>query len=418
LEYQEENIKALSHIQRASLITMLQEMQKLYKELRTLATKLNRIHSPLPTFFDIEKMPENKRFHWWDIEHLKGVLVTFIIFWTATYFWIEFNPAGGFMIVALATGLSVLTTFTPLKPSMLIVVLSLSFVFATLMYVAVLPNLHYGWELGLFIFVYSFISFHFVNPKLTVFFLIGLFTFNIANTMYYDFGIFLLVLMMFYLFLILLHIFYYIPFSTKPEHMFTTMKDRFFYLAQKMMERGRKEQQGKVSWFVSLAANYSEMHLMSTVQKMQLWANEINVKYFETIDKDKLLAFTKESEKFAYLVELLYHKDLTMKHNPLMRIVGMNYTLPYLSELLAEYAKGKEKIDIDLFWSDKGQAVDAVEAFLSEVLGDIVFESYSKSDIVQLYENISLRKNVWLSFFTCQEMMKELDFHVLKQSRF
>ncbi|HEY9128622.1 MAG TPA: hypothetical protein VIN02_02180, partial [Sulfurovum sp.] len=93
-------------------------------------------------------------------------------------------------------------------------------------------------------------------------------------------------------------------------------------------------------------------------------------------------------------------------------------TLPYLSELLAGYAKGKEKIDIDLFWSDKGEAVDAVEAFLSEVLGDVDFESYSKSDIVQLYENISLRKNVWLSFFTCQEMMKELDFHVLKQSRF
>jgi len=418
LEYQEENIKALSHIQRASLITMLQELQKLYKEVRTLATKLNRIHSPLPTFFDIEKMPENKRFLWGDIEHLKGVLVTFIIFWTATYFWIVFNPAGGFMIVALATGLSVLTTFTPLKPSMLIVVLSISFVFATLMYIAVLPNLRYGWELGLFIFIYSFISFHFVNPKLTVFFLIGLFTFNIANTMYYDFGIFLLVLLMFYLFLILLHIFYYIPFSTKPEHMFRTMKDRFFYLAQKMMERGRKEQQGKVSWFISLAAKYSEMHLMSTVQKMQLWANEINVKYFDTIDKDKLLAFTKESEKFAYLVELLYHKDLMMKNNPLIRIVGMNYTLPYLSERLGEYAKGNVRLEVDYFWSDKGQVVHTVEDFLSQVLGDIDFESYAKSDIVELYENISLRKNVWLSFFNCQEMMKELDFDVLKQSRF
>ena len=418
LEYQEENIKALSHIQRASLITMLQEMQKLYKELRTLATKLNRIHSPLPTFFDIEKMPENKRFLWGDIEHLKGVLVTFIIFWTATYFWIAFNPAGGFMIVALATGLSVLTTFTPLKPSMLIVVLSISFVFATLMYIAVLPNLRYGWELGLFIFVYSFISFHFVNPKLTVFFLIGLFTFNIANTMYYDFGIFLLVLLMFYLFLILLHIFYYIPFSTKPEHMFTTMKDRFFYLSQKMLERGRKVQQGKVSWFVSLTAKYGEIHLMSTIQKMQLWANNINVKYFNTIDKDKLLAFTKESEKFAYLVELLYHKDLIMKNNPLIQIVGMNYTLPSLSEPLGEYAKGKEKLEVDLFWSDKGQAVHAVEDFLSQVLGDIDFESYTKSDIVELYENISLRKNVWLSFFNCQEMMKELDFNTLKSSRF
>lgn len=418
LKYQTGKIKALSHIERASLITTMQDMQKLYKELRTLATKLNRIHSPLPTFFDIENLPDNKRFIWGDIEHLKGVLVTFIIFWTATFFWIQFNPSGGFMIVALATGLSVLTTFTPIKPSMLIVVFSISFIFATFMYVAILPNLHYGWELGLFIFIYSFVSFHFINPKMTIFFLIGLFTFNIANTMYYDFGIFLLVLLMFYLFLILLHIFYYIPFSTKPEYLFIVMKNRFFYLTQKMLERGRKEQQGKVSWFVILAAKYSEMHLMSTVQKMQLWANDVNVKYFDTIDKEKLFAFTKESEKFAYLVKLLYHRDLMMKHNPLIRILGKNYTLPYLSDLLGEYAKGKNINEVDNFWKDTQQTVHAVEAYLSGVLEGIDFELYSKKDIAELYENISLRKNVWLSLLNCQKMMKELDFNALKVSRF
>lgn len=418
LKYQTGKIKALSHIERASLITTMQDMQKLYKELRTLATKLNRIHSPLPTFFDIENLPDNKRFIWGDIEHLKGVLVTFIIFWTATFFWIQFNPSGGFMIVALATGLSVLTTFTPIKPSMLIVVFSISFIFATFMYVAILPNLHYGWELGLFIFIYSFVSFHFINPKMTIFFLIGLFTFNIANTMYYDFGIFLLVLLMFYLFLILLHIFYYIPFSTKPEYLFIVMKNRFFYLTQKMLERGRKEQQGKVSWFVTLSAKYSEIHLMSTVEKMQLWANDVNVKYFDTIDKEKLFAFTKESEKFAYLVELLYHRDLMMKHNPLIRILGKNYTLPYLSDLLGEYAKGKNINEVDNFWKDTQQTVHAVEAYLSGVLEGIDFELYSKKDIAELYENISLRKNVWLSLLNCQKMMKELDFNALKVSRF
>lgn len=418
LTYQTGKIKALSHIERASLITTIQDMQKLYKELRTLATKLNRIHSPLPTFFDIEKLPDNKRFIWGDIEHFKGVLVTFLIFWTATFFWIQFNPAGGFMIVALATGLSVLTTFTPIKPSMLIVVFSISFIFATFMYVAILPHLHYGWELGLFIFIYSFVSFHFINPKMTIFFLIGLFTFNIANTMYYDFGIFLLVLLMFYLFLILLHIFYYIPFSTKPEHLFMVMKNRFFYLTQKMLERGRKEQQGKVSWFLTLVAKYSEMHMMSTVQKMQLWANDVNVKYFDTIDKEKLFAFTKESEKFAYLVELLYHRDLMMKHNPLIRILGKNYTLPYLSDLLGEYAKGKSYNEVDNFWKDTQQTAHAVEAYLSGVLEGIDFELYSKKDIAELYENISLRKNVWLSLLNCQKMMKELDFNALKESRF
>lgn len=417
-EYQTEMIKELSHLNRASLITTMQDMKKLHDELRTLATKLNRIHSPLPTYFDSEEMPKNKRFVWGDIEHLKGVLITFIIFWAATYFWIHMNPMGGFMVVALATGLSVLTTFSPIKPSMLIIVFTASFIFATFMYVAVLPHLHYGWELGLFIFVYSFISFHFVNAKISIFFLLGLFTLNIMNTMYYDFGIFLLVLLMFYMFLMLLHIFYYIPFSTRPEHLFMDMKSRFFKLSQNMLDAGRKHQEGKGSWFVRLKAKYAQDHLMGTVKKMQLWASKIDETYFDTLNKEKLLAFTKESEKFAYLVELLYQRDLSIQNNPLIENLVENYTLPKFSELLGQYVKGTEVKDIDAFWKDKEQIVEAVEETLSKVLGEIDVVHYSKKDMAELYENISLRRNVWLSLLDCQEIMSEIDFNALKQSRF
>lgn len=417
-EYLSEKIKDLSHLERASLITTIQDMKKLHDELRTLAMKLNRIHSPLPTYFDSEEMPQNKRFIWGDVEHLKGSLITFLIFWAATFLWITMNPPGGFMIVALATGLSVLTTFSPLKPSILIIIFSLSFIFATFMYVAVLPHLHYGWELGLFIFLYSFISFHFINQKISIFFLLGLFTFNIMSPMYYDFSIFLLILLMFYLFLMLLHLFYFIPFSTRPEHLFMDMKNRFFKLSYNMLDAGRKYQEGKGSWFVRQKAKYAEVHLLGTVKKMQLWASKIDDSYFDTINKAKLLSFTKASEKFAYLVDLLYHRDLMMQNNPLVKNLIENYTLPKFSDLLDEYSKGKEVKDIEAFWKDKDQIIEVVEKTLAKVLGEIDTDVYSKKDIAELYENISLRRNVWLSLFDCQEIMSEIDFNGLKQSRF
>ena len=418
LEYQTKKIKTLSQLERASFVTTVQDMKKLHETLRALATKLNRIHSPLPTYFDTEKMPENKRFLWGNVEHLKGVLVTFIIFWAATFFWITMNPPGGFMIVALATGLSVLTTFTPIKPSILIIVFTLSFIFATFMYVAVLPNLRYGWELGIFIFVYSFVSFHLVNPKMSIFFLLGLFTLGISNEMYYDFSLFLLVLLMFYTFLMLLHIFYYVPYSTRPEHMFIVTKNRFFTLAQQMLESVRKEHKGKGTLFSRLSSRYSETHLKNTVKQMQVWANGIDDNYFNTIDKQTLLTFTNASEKFAYLVELLYHKELKMKNNPLLKIMSNSYTLPYFSDLLALYAKGTNVDDVDPFWKDKTLIVKSVEENLTGVFENIDFEAYDRKDIAALYENLSLRRNMWLSFLECQELMKTLDFNVLKQSRF
>ncbi len=104
------------------MLTTIQNMQKLHEELCVLAHKLNSLNSAKPTFFEIEEIPKNKRFLWWNIEHLKGALITFIIFWAAVYVWITFNPPGGFMVVLYATILSVYTTFTPVKPLMLMVV--------------------------------------------------------------------------------------------------------------------------------------------------------------------------------------------------------------------------------------------------------------------------------------------------------
>jgi len=418
IRYDTDEIRKLSHLERASLVSAMQDMKGVHEELRLLAIKLNSVHSPLPTTFNTDNIPDNRRFLWGDVEHLKGALVSFIIFWVATLFWITMNPPGGFTIVALATGLSVLTTFTPIKPAMLIVVFTFSFVFATVMYIVVLPHLHYGWELGLFIFFYSFVSFHLVNPKMTIFFLLGLFTFNIMNTMYYHFGIFLLILMMFYLFLILLHIFYYIPFSTKPERLFIDTKNRFFRLASTLLERGRKRQEGKDSIAMQIAAKYAELHLMTTVKKMQLWGNKIDTSYFNTIEKSTLSAFTKECEKFAYLVELLYHRDMKMGDNTLIAQLRKNYTLPYFTELVDTYAEGKNVQEVDDFWQDETKIVKQVETSLTQSLESIDFENYTRKEIAQMYENISLRRNVWLYLFKCQKLMKKLDFKTLEESRF
>lgn len=417
--YQSHTIKSLNHLERASLLTMIQNMQKLHDELRVLALKLNSLNSPMPTFFALEEIPKRKRFLWGNIEHIKGALVTFLVFWAATFLWINVNLPGGFMIVTLATVLSVLTTFTPVKPSMLIIVLTVSFIFATLMYIFVLPSLHYSWELGLFIFIYSFISFYLINPKMTIFFLLGLFVFGLSNEMQYNFSFFLLTLLMFYLFLIILHVFYYIPFSARPEHLFMILKRRFFIFSQKLLQFGRENIQEKSSIWTTLMARYSNAQLMKTVEDMRLWGEQLDLSYFNAIDKDVIINFTKESERFAYLLDLLYHRDLKMKNNPLLKYLSTEYnTMPSLYDLLEEYASGKEVKKINSIWNDEKIIVKKAEESLDLILSSIDIEAYSKEIIVELYENLSLRRNVWLSFFSCKTLMEKIDFNVLKRNRF
>jgi len=204
----------------------------------------------------------------------------------------------------------------------------------------------------------------------------------------------------------------------RPEDLFLTMKNRFFRFSHILLERARKHNEGKSSLGLKIRANYSDTHLMITVKKMQLLATKIDVNYFDTIEKNLLMGFTKECEKFTYMLKLFYHQNLVMKDNPLIKQLMETYKLPSLSDLLNEYALGKEMKDIAPFWKDEKKTVENVEKSLAQLLSDIDFNTYSEEIISEFYENISLRRNVWLAFFSCQEMMEKIDFKALETNRF
>ena len=157
---------------------------------------------------------------------------------------------------------------------------------------------------------------------------------------------------------------------------------------------------------------------MGTVKKMQLWASQIDDKYFDSIDKDLLLGFTKECETFVYLLEMMHHRDIQMLDNPLIKTFREKNDGATLGSLLGEYAEGKEVKEVDPFWRDEKQIITKIEERLKHFLSNVKPGQYSEKEIIEFYENISLRRNVWLSLFNCQKMMEELDFKVLERSRF
>jgi len=171
---------------------------------------------------------EKKSFAWFDIEDLKGAFITFLVFWSGVYIWIVLNAPQGFYIVTLATAPSLYTTFSVVRPMLLIVLFSFSFVFYIVSYVFILPNLHSSFEFALFLFTYSFIGFYFIKPQISIFFLLGLATFLIENEMNYNFGVFMIILLIFYMFLFLLLFFDYFPFDTVANTMFLRLQKRYF----------------------------------------------------------------------------------------------------------------------------------------------------------------------------------------------
>jgi len=397
VEYNEEQIKKLSDLKRANVISFIKNLSDIHVILIKISRVLNSINSDIEITFDKSRSVKSLKFIWLDVDSFTGALQSFLIFWFATAFWIYFNPVGGFKVVALATILSVITTNSPVKPSLLTILFTFGFIFATLMYIFVLPNLVYSWELALFILVYTFFAFYLINPKITIFFLMGMFVLDINNTMNYNFGVFLNVLLVFYLFLSILMIFYYVPFTTKPEILFLKMRKRFFKHAENFL---------KTDSPIAKKHHISQMKL--TLNKMKLWGSKIDTKYFDKNSTDKFLSFAGECEVLFSRISFLKEQN---SDNKLLEKLKEFTTENRLLDAISSF-----KVDFDGVIDEN--VFENIEIKLKEFKNSLKLDSYSMKDIVEFYLGLGLYQSSWLSVIRCHKAMQDIDWENLREKKF
>ena len=227
-------------------------------------------------------------------EHIKGAFIGFLIYTSSVIFWILFNPPIGFTVVTLATVLSATVILSPVTPKMLLIAFSFSLFVALVSYVAILPHLHYGWQLFLFLFLYAFLGYSLLPEGVSMIYMIGTTTFYIQNTMFYDFGVFLNVLFALYLFMFILLFFFYIPFSSKSEDLFLTMYRRYFDLVRIV---GKKDR----TFAGKLLYEYAKRQLEPTLRSLEFWAGKVDTQYFQ-IDSGNLSSWIQSARETAHSV--------------------------------------------------------------------------------------------------------------------
>lgn len=242
---------------------------------------------------------DQSSFVWFDVEHMKGAAQAFIVFWIATAIWYYLNPPGGFMLVMLATGFSALTSYNTVKPSALALLINFSLLIAMIIYIFILPNLVHWIELSIVIFLYTFFAFYFFPPLLSVIMLLGLIALMITNTMSYHVDLFLGMILLFDMVFALLMFIYYIPFSTKPEHLYRKFFKRYLLLNTYRFHP------------IGMVRRNIHTHLSRTLEKMGTWGEKIDLQYFNTLNSESL-----ESLHHALdaLSQELSDKSFTLAH--------------------------------------------------------------------------------------------------------
>lgn len=409
VQYSAGSLRQGSHLTAAAVATRAELLQRLQTELADLQLALDSLLFDRGGFKGTRQPQGKPAYIWLDMENFKTALRAFTTFWIATAIWIQYNPPGGFMFVTMCTVLIPLVSYTPVTPKLLFILFTLGFLFALPAYVFLLPNMTHWLELAAFLFSYAFIGFYVLQGPVSIFFLLGLFTLGIQNSMSYNVDAILLIMLMFYLVCTTLIISIHFPFTSKPERIYANLRRRFFEYGARSLQLNTAKS--------GIGTALSRLRLGSgptLLGKMQRWGAMIDDNYFPSNSGQQVMALNRACELLLGQLQVLALRRLDYAGNPLIDTARRQTKGNPLAKLCNNLAAMETE---QPFLQVKDSLMD-IERQLDELLGEDYLQRYDRHQLAQFYVYLNQQASILSSLQACREAQDAMDWQQLAGSRF
>ena len=404
-----ERLRRAKHLEVAAVATRAELLQEIQRKLLGLLAALDCLLFDRGRCAPAAAPLGKPAFIWLDLETLKTAVRAFVTFWIATAIWIHFNPPGGFMFVTLCTVLIPLASYTPVTPKLLSMLLTLGFLFALPAYVFLLPQMTHWLELSAFLFAYAFVGFCVFQGPVSIFFLLGLFTLGIQNTMNYHVDAILLSILMFYMVCATLIISMHFPFSSKPEHLYTSLVRRFFRLCARWLREDSRS--GNSAGAVPRAFINRGAALL---EKMATWGPKIDASLFTGDGQRQMTEFNGSCELLFAQLQVLALRHREFDRNPLIAAARRRSNGNLLADICDNLAGYGPAPALDQL---QGRLTN-IEERLDELLGDDYLDRYDPHELAQFYVYLNLQASIFHGLVDCRAAQQALDWQRMGETRF
>ncbi|HDM8067559.1 FUSC family protein [Vibrio harveyi] len=416
IEYNQAALADVPHLVKGSALTLGHLLKLMHQSLSRLAESISCIDSVTNNVSFKQELPKQKsKFLWWDAENFKTAVKTFTTYWVAGLIWIYFNPPGGYSFVTFSTIFMSLLSFVPVHPFMLLILFTFGFLFAVPSYVFILPGLELGAELGLFIFIYTFIGFYLFKGPVTIFYMIGLFVLGLDNNMTYHFGILMTIMTLFYMVVFMIIFAHYFPFSSRPEHLFLTLKERYFRHVGDLFASYHQQSE---SSFKKLKRSLHLVTLNVSSKKLMVWGSKINHKLFDKTPPEAIGAFSKSCNALSNHVNILIAAEQKLLSNRLIKQLRGKHTDSILPLMAGALASHQTTDELNSVFEQYSQDYQSFENKLEEFFSELDLSDYAYSEIAGFYILLNLKRNVFEAINQCKQTYEDIDWVNLRQKRF
>ena len=416
IEYNQAALADASHLVKGSALTLGHLLKLMHQSLSRLAESISCIDSVTNNVSFKQELPKQKsKFLWWDAENFKTAVKTFTTYWVAGLIWIYFNPPGGYSFVTFSTIFMSLLSFVPVHPFMLLILFTFGFLFAVPSYVFILPGLELGAELGLFIFIYTFIGFYLFKGPVTIFYMIGLFVLGLDNNMTYHFGILMTIMTLFYMVVFMIIFAHYFPFSSRPEHLFLTLKERYFRHVGDLFSSYHEQSE---STYKKMKRSLHLVTLNVSSKKLKVWGSKINHKLFDKTPPEAIGAFSKSCDALSNHVNILIAAEQKLLSNRLIKQLRSKHTDSILPLMAGALASHQTTDELNSVFEQYSQDYQSFENKLEEFFSELDLSDYAYSEIAGFYILLNLKRNVFEAINQCKQTYEDIDWVNLRQKRF
>jgi uncharacterized membrane protein YccC len=415
VSYRERSLRGEPHLTVAAVAARAELLRKIQVVLLELCAALDSMVFDRGDFRPGRAPRGKPAFIWLDLENAKTAVRAFLVFWLATAIWIGFNPPGGFMFVTLATLLVLLVSYTPVSPKVLFILFSMGFAFAVPAYIFLLPQMTHWLELAVFMFGYSFIGFYAFQGPVSIFFMLGMFSLGIQNTMNYNFDAILLVVMLFYLVCALLIIATHVPFTSKPERLFSSARARFFRACGRTLEL-TTVRPGLPRLLCQLRATNSA----ALLAKMHSWGAMVDHRYFTANSAQDISHLLRACDLLHGQLQVFARRRDEFSNNPLVMAARENSRYNLLAELCDELARNPCTASEA---SGPFAAIDTRLAQIRRALDELrqdtgMPDQYGLEELAHFYVYLNLQATLLDNIRACRTAQQMLDWHQLAEPRF
>jgi uncharacterized membrane protein YccC len=411
-EFDNERIARLPHRDIAQIATRADCLQQVQRNLEEMIAALSSIVFEQPGFKATTLAEGRPNFRWLDRESLFTGVRAFVTFWIACAIWINFNPPGGFMFVTLCTILIPLVSYTPVTPKLLFILFTFGFVFALAAYVFVLPKMTHWLELGLFLFCYAFIGFYVFKGPVSIFFLLGLFTLGIQNTMSYNFAVIMSIILMFYIVCAMLIISVNFPFTSNRAKLYAGLRRRFFRNCANIITGLRSP--GFVGrWLVKVRLDVGD----ALITKMRGWGPMIDNGYYNRCTTEAITSFTAACDVLQGELRAVRTRLMSASDNPLVGRAIRQSDGSIQSALCLALVDGNQD-NISALFEHAASEAQAAKKRLDHLLQDADIAQYSNKELADFYVFLNLTISLYRSLVACKDAAGELDWQQLQGHQF